>query len=166
MKNIGLFIIAVAFTFAACNKQKRTMKGLTGNWTIEQSDKKEITTSGSENTLESIQNCGDLVISDYNKDSTTIKKYTFTYYGSNGDTIRVTDLLYTDDKNKRIIFKHALCDSTPECDLIWTVDKAKKNKQTWTAYGVDSTFFYPSNNYDPNNANNWLMWQITLKRSK
>lgn len=165
MKNIGLLLVAVAFVFASCNKQKRTMKGLTGNWNIEQSDKKQILSSGSENTIESISNCGDLVISDISKDSSEVKNYAFTFIDSAGDTIKVSNKLYTDDKNRRIIFKNALCDSTPECDLIWTVDKSKRNKQIWTAYGIDGTYFYPSNNNNPNDASSWLMWQITLKRA-
>ncbi len=165
MKNIGLFIIAASLIFLSCNKQKRKMKGLTGNWTIELSERAVLTTSGSEELYENISNCGDLVISDIHEDSTTVKNYVFTYIDGNGDTLKVANKLYTDDKNKRMIFKNALCDSTVGCDLIWSVDKAKKNKQIWSSYGVDSTFFYPANNYDPNNANNWLMWRITLKRA-
>ena len=165
MRYLGLFTVAVALVFTSCNKQKRTMKGLTGNWNIEQSDKKEIFSSGSESTIESISNCGDLVISDISKDSSEVKNYSFTFVDSNGDTIRAANKLYTDDKNRRIIFKYALCDSTPECDLIWTVDKSKKNKQIWTAYGVDGEYFYPTNNTNPSASSSWLEWQITLKRN-
>ena len=165
MKRFGLILLVCTVAIFSCNKQKRKMKGLVGNWTIEQSERMVITAGGSESTYEDLANCGDLVVSDIHEDSTTVKNFTFTYYGSDGDTIKVTNKLYTDDKNKRIVFKNALCDSTVGCDLIWTVDKSKKNKQIWSAYGVDSTFFYPANNFDPNNANQWLMWRITLKRN-
>lgn len=165
MKKFGILFLVAALAIFSCNKQKRTMKRLTGNWTIEQSERMIITAGGSEQLYEDLSNCGDIVISDIHEDSTTVKNFVFTYIDGNGDTLKVANKLYTDDKNKRIVFKNALCDSTVGCDLIWTVDKSKKNKQIWSAYGVDSTFFYPANNFDPNNANQWLMWRITLKRN-
>jgi len=165
MQKFGILILAAALTMMSCNKQKRKMKGLVGNWTIEQSERMTITSGGSEMTDEDISNCGDMVISDIHEDSTTVKNVDFTYYASNGDTLDFVGKLYTDDKNKRIVFKNALCDSTVGCDLIWTVDKSKKNKQIWSAYGVDGEWFYPTNNSDPNNANQWLMWRITLTRN-
>ncbi len=165
MQKIGIILLAAALTIMSCNKQKRKMKGLVGNWTIEQSERMVITTGGSEDVYEDISNCGDIVISDIHEDSTTVKNFTFTYIDANGDTLKVTNKLYTDDKNKRIVFKNALCDTTVGCDLIWTVDKSKKNKQIWSAYGIDNDFFYSPNNFDPNNANQWLMWRITLKRN-
>lgn len=163
-KFLALSLIAV-FVIAGCNKQKRTMKGLTGNWVIERSERMTITAGGSEFVDEDITNCGDIVISDIHEDSTTVKNFVFTYIDQYGDTIKASNKLYTDDKNKRIVFKNALCDTTVGCDLIWTVDKSKKNKQIWSAYGIDSDWFYSANNFDPNNANNWMMWRITLKRN-
>ncbi len=163
-KFLALSLIAV-FVIAGCNKQKRTMKGLTGNWIIEKSERFEIYSGGSEVPLEDISNCGDLVISDIHEDSTTVKNFVFTYIDQYGDTMKVANKLYTDDKNKRIVFKNALCDSTVGCDLIWTVDKSKKNKQIWSAYGIDDDFFYSPNNADPTDADHWLMWRITLKRN-
>ncbi len=168
--NTQLYSILLAFTLVAvvsgaCNKQKREAKKLEGNWIIEQSERMIIYSSGDEDIYENNTRAGDLVITaDPNPDSVESKAYTFTYYGANNDTLFVKGKLYTDDKNIRIVFKNALGDSTSNSDLIWTVEKSKKNKQIWSAYGVDSTFFYPPNNFDPSNASNWLMWRITLKR--
>ena len=165
MQKFGILILVSALTMMSCNKQKRTMKGLVGNWNIEQSERMTINTGGSESVYEDISSCGDVVISDIHEDSTTVKNIDFTYYAANGDTMKYTGKLYTDDKNKRIVFKNALCDTTSGCDLIWTVDKSKKNKQIWSAYGIDNDWFYSPNNLDPNNAKQWLMWRITLTRN-
>lgn len=165
MQKFGIILLAAALTIMSCNKQKRKMKGLVGNWTIEQSERMIINSGGSEQTVEDISNSGDMVVSDIHEDSTTVKNVDFTYVSSMGDTLKFVGKLYTDDKNKRIVFKNALCDSTSGCDLIWTVDKSKKNKQIWSAYGVDNDWFYSPNNSDPGNANQWLMWRITLKRN-
>lgn len=166
MKRILALALVATVVFTSCNKQKRVMKGLVGNWTIEQSERFVLTSGGSEDKYEDLTNCGDLVISDIEgSDDPSMKNFVFTYYGSNGDTMKVSNILYTDDKNKRMVFKNALCDTNEYCNLIWTCDKTKRNKQIWSAYGVDTTFFYPTNKYDPSNANNWLMWRITLKRN-
>lgn len=86
------------------------------------------------------------------------------YVSSEFDTIEAEGDLFSDEKNKRIVFKNALCDSSASCDLIWTIDKSKDNKQVWFVYGVDSTFFFPYNNNNPGSASNWVKWKITLKK--
>ena len=50
--------------------------------------------------------------------------------------------------------------------MVWTIEKEKRRKQVWQMFGVDGIFFYPSNNQNPDAANNWVMWRITLKREK
>jgi hypothetical protein len=147
---------------AACNKEKRLMKGLVGNWTIEKSERAVIYSDGSEDMYEDRSDVGEIVISDGATDET--KNFTFWYVEPDGDTMRFASTLSTDEKNKRLVFEKVLSDSTVYSDVIWTIDKSKKNKQVWSAYGVDTTFYYPTNKFNPGSANNWLMWRITLKR--
>lgn len=161
----GILLVALV----ACNKGKRKMKGLVGNWRIEQSERAVIGTSGSEDFYEDITDCGELVISEDENESKEMKNFTFRYVNQNGDTLKMEGILTSDEKNKRIVFRDVLVGDTATgnyTNLIWTVDKEKKNKQVWSAYGVDSTFFYPTNKFNPEDANNWLMWRITLKRDK
>jgi len=169
MKLNNLLMILLLVTLVACNKQKRLMKGLVGNWNIEQSERAVISTGGSEDFYEDITNCGQIVISENDPESKEMKKFTFEYIGSDGDTMKMEGVLSTDEKNKRLVFQNVLVGDTATgnyTNLIWTIDKSKKNKQIWSAYGVDSTFFYPTNKFNPADANNWLMWRITLKRDK
>ncbi len=79
MQKFGILILVAALTMMSCNKQKRTMKGLVGNWNIEQSERMTINTGGSESVYEDISSCGDVVISDIHEDSTTVKNIDFKY---------------------------------------------------------------------------------------
>jgi len=141
------------------------MKNLTGNWVIDRSERTLIYPGGSEETMEDISDAGELIIyEDPNNASEESRKFTFMYVSSEFDTIEAEGDLFSDEKNKRIVFKNALCDSSSSCDLIWTIDKSKDSKQVWLVYGVDSTYFFPSNNNNPGSASNWVQWKITLKK--
>jgi hypothetical protein len=155
-------VLVSVITLNSCNKEKKLMKRIQGNWNIESSEKTIYRSDGSKETMESITDAGKLVISD--GPSSDVKQYEFTYIGSQGDTIHVTDQLLTDEFNERLIMAKGYADPAGNKNLVWTVEKEKKNKQIWSAYGVDSTLFYPSNNNNPGAAGNWVVWKITLKR--
>jgi len=138
------------------------MKRIQGNWNIESSEKTIYRNDGSKETMETINNAGKLVVSDGPSDD--VKLYEFTFIDSQGDTIHVSDQLVTDEFNDRLIMTKGYVDPAGNKNLVWTVEKEKKNKQVWSAYGVDSTLFYPSNNNNPGAASNWVVWKITLKR--
>lgn len=163
---LTLLILAVAlFVPYGCNKQKKLMEGLIGNWKISGSEKAYLNADGTEEVFETLSNPGSIVIyEDPDNPSETVKLYDFNFIDGNGDTLSVKNLLVTDDKNKRIIFKNALSDADTLSDIVWTIEKNKKNRQTWAAFGVDSTFFYPQNNHNPGDAVNSLVWRIDLKR--
>jgi len=164
MKTKLIFALLVV-ALVACNKQKKLMKDIVGNWDIEQSERAIVYSNGTEDFYDQRENAGQLVISaDPNDGSGETKHYAFDFYGPNNDTMHLEGTLSTDEKNKRIVFKNALCDSTTFCDVIWTLDKSKKNKMIWSVYGVDTTFYYPTNKFNPGNANNWLMWRVSFRR--
>lgn len=164
-------LAALTFTFLigfsiSCNKQKKLMENMIGNWEIKSSERAYLNTDGSETVYETLSYAGTLVIFEEDPDnpSETTKLYDFTFIDGNGDTLTAENRLVTDDKNKRIILKNALSDADTLCDIVWTIEKNKKNSQTWAVYGVDSTFFYPTNNQNPGAAVNSLVWRMELKR--
>ncbi len=158
---IGLATIIIA----SCNKQKKLMEDLVGNWKIEKSEKLIIYNSGTEDVIESIENAGTLVISeDPNSESKESRMYDFFYIDNNGDTLQQKDTLVTDDKNKRMIMLNALGEVGDQNNITWTIEKSKKRKQVWSSFGVDTTMFYPPNNHNPGAASYWTVWTITLKK--
>jgi hypothetical protein len=161
MKYIIATISTILF-FCACNKEKKLMKTLEGNWIIESSEKILYHKDGSEETLETLSNSGKLIISEGS--SNEDKMYDFFFIDSNLDTIKSANKLVTDEFNNRMIMLDGLTDSTGNKNIVWTIEKTKKNKQTWSTYGVDSTLFYPTNNQNPGAAENWVVWKIYLKR--
>jgi hypothetical protein len=166
MKRVALiFIAAVVGMISSCNKEKRVMEGLIGNWSIDESRIAKIRPDGTDSLIEETSNSGTLVIyEDPNGESDTSKLYDLTFISSLGDTLKAADTLFTDPDNKRIILNNAISDSLGSYNLVWTVQKSKNNRQEWAIYGVDSTFFFPANNHNPGDAGNWLKWELKLKR--
>jgi hypothetical protein len=156
--------LAAVLLLTNCNKEKRMMKTMEGNWTIELSEKSVLHQDGSEDVYESISNCGKLIVSEGSSD--LIKQYDFFYVDANQDTMRAVNQLVTDEFKNRLIMMGGYTDSLGTKNLVWTIEKEKRNKQVWTVYGVDSTFFYPTNNMNPGATDNWAVWRITLKRDK
>lgn len=142
------------------------MKNLTGNWNVEESEVVLLYPDQTEEVVERIYDCGKLVVYDdpNDPDSKVQKLYDFEFISSSEDTLRASDYLFTDDKKKRLILSNALEEPEPQNDLVWTIEKEKKNKQVWSIYGVDSLIGYPLNNQNPGAAENWIVWRITLKR--
>lgn len=166
-KYLIALLLPAAILLSNCNKEKKVMKRLEGNWSIETSERSIMYPDGSTAEYENVSNAGTLVIyKDPNGTSDESMLYDFTYVSSNGDTLKASNVLVTDEKKNRIIMQKALNDSTFHCDLSWTIEKTKKNKQIWSIYGVDSTYYYPTNNQNPGAARNWLEWKMTLKREK
>lgn len=162
----GLFAAGMLLIITSCNKEKKMMEGLIGNWKIKDSEIIYIDSLGNEEVVDSRENAGELVIyEDSENPSKTSKLYDFFFVGQEYDTIESEGILITDERNKRIILQNALNDSTVQSDMIWTIEKTKKNKQTWWMFGVDSTLFYPSNNLNPGDAHNWIVWRLEMKKS-
>ena len=155
----GILSMAVMIS---CNKEERLMKRLEGNWKIESSVKKIIYADGHEEIIEEISDCGKLVLSESSADN--MKQYDFLYVDKNQDTTKSYNLLVTDEYNNRMVMTDAYTDTTGSRNIVWTIEKEKKNKQVWSTYGVDSVLFYPANNTNPGTANNWVVWTITLRR--
>ncbi|MBI3136626.1 MAG: hypothetical protein HYZ14_18265 [Bacteroidetes bacterium] len=164
-KKFTAIVLFSALLFTACNKEKKLMEGLIGNWNIEESERAYLHGDGSEEIYETLTNAGKLIISeDAENPSETSKHYKLTFIDSAQDTLEAEDMLITDEKNKRIILLHALNDSTAQTNMVWTIEKEKKNQQVWSLYGTDSTFFYPAEMNNPGAATNSLVWRIKLKR--
>lgn len=165
MKNliyINVGIVAL-FAFTACNKDEKMLDKMEGNWKIESSVKTLHYADGTEQTLEELNNSGTLVMSAGSSDA--IKNYTFFHVDSNDDTLNATGELVTDEYRTRMVMTNAFTDTSgTQKNIVWTIEKERKNTQVWSTYGVDSTLFYPANNYNPGTAGNWVVWTITMKR--
>lgn len=157
----AIFFAAI-FVLASCSRDELLMKRMEGNWTVDQSIITYHFASGGEQVIEDLSNTGRLVITEGSSDLE--KKYDFFYINSQLDTIKAADMLVTDEYRNRMVMMNALVDSSGSKPIVWTIEKQKRNKQVWSTYGVDSTLFYPSNNMNPADAENWVSWQITLKR--
>ena len=167
MRTIAIIsIVLVTVIISSCNKEKRLMDDLVGNWEIDKSEKFKLLPGGVDSLYEELENAGSIVIyEDADNPSKTSKLYDFMFIDANQDTLEAKNTLISDEKNKRLILSDALSDSLGNTyDLVWTIEKTKNNKQVWQIYGVDSTFFYPPNNNNPGDASNWLLWKLTLKR--
>ncbi|HLP13903.1 MAG TPA: hypothetical protein VK177_18370 [Flavobacteriales bacterium] len=164
MKTKILILAVIAGLFAtSCNKEKKLMGRLEGNWTIESAEKIIHFNDGTTTTIESLSNPGKLVISEGASDEE--KNYDFFYIDTNMDTIKMIDKLVTDEYNTRMVMLNGYTDTSGvKKNIVWTIEKNNKNKQIWSTYGVDSVLFYPPNNNNPGTASSWISWKLTMKR--
>lgn len=161
-KNIYTAICALIF-LSACNKDEKMLKKMEGNWEIESSVKTIHFADGTTQVMDETSNAGTMVMSAGSSDD--IKNYTFTHIDSNNDTLNSTGELITDEYRTRMIMTNAYTDTSGTMkNIVWSIEKEKKNKQVWSTYGVDSVLFFPSNNLNPGAAVNWVVWTITMKR--
>lgn len=159
-----LLFLSVIF-FVACKDDKFTYPDkLDGEWTIERSERMLIHQDGSVEVFEDIENAGKIDIFEPSPPAETLKEFTMDYTNFLGEQVFLNSLLYTDEVSSRVMMSKVLCDSPFECDIVWTVDTNKKNKQVWSTYGNETHLFYPPDRYDPSNDNAHLKWRITLKR--
>lgn len=162
MKKVIIIASLAAFATTACKKDEKLMERMEGNWTIVSSVKTIRYADGSESVFEDLSNTGQLVIS---KGSLDLEKnYDFFYIDRFLDTMQAKDILVTDEYRNRMVMVNGYADSTGLKNIVWTIEKQKRNKQVWSTYGVDSTLFYPTNNMNPGGAGNWVYWEIELKR--
>ena len=137
---------------------------LEGEWTIVHSTRLRIFNNGNVEVFEDKDNAGTLnIYDDPEAISDLVKKFDFDYTNYANARAAFTRLLFTDEEATRIFFSKALCDSPFDCDIVWTVDENKKNRQVWSAYGDQTGYFY-GERYDPSNDNYHLKWTITLER--
>jgi hypothetical protein len=165
MKTINILYTALAamLLLSACNKDEKMLEKMEGNWQIESSVKTIHYADGTVETMETISNAGTFVLAAGSSDD--IKSYTFFHIDSNNDTMNTSGDLVTDEYRTRMVMTNGYTDTSgAKKNIVWTIEKEKKNKQVWSTYGVDSTLFYPSNNLNPGAAGNWVVWTITLKR--
>lgn len=164
MNNIAKWSVvgALVLTFSSCHRDEMLMNRMEGNWTVDESIITYHFASGGEQVIETTSNSGRLVITEGSSDLE--KNYDFFYVNQQGDTISAKSLMTTDEYRTRMVMMNALVDSTGSRPIVWSIEKQKRNKQVWSTYGVDSTLFYPANNNSPGTAENWVSWQITLKR--
>lgn len=167
-KLLYIFSVVLIIGITACNKEKSYMKRMTATWVIEKSEIAILDEGDVDNVIESVENAGKILIYDEDPEnpSKESKLYDFYVFDVNGDTMFSVfgGTLLTDEKNKRMIMTKALNDSTYHSDIVWTIEENKKNQQTWTTYGIDSTLFYPPNNHNPGAAEDWIEWKIKLKK--
>jgi hypothetical protein len=159
-----LTLICGALLLTNCNKEKKLMKNIIGNWVITSSEKSTIQSDGNVSVYEKVEATTNKLVIYEDPASEENLMYDLFFVDLNNDTIKKTNKLVTDERNRRIILQKALSDSTTMCDLAWTIESEKKNSQTWSIYGVDSTFYYTTNTHNPGAATNWLMWRIKLER--
>ncbi len=167
MKNNPKYLVTLAMVLllAGCKKiEFKYPKQLMGDWTIVHSERAIINSDGTLDFFEDKKNAGNLKVYEPNPSAETFKEFEFTYTNFNGQGAFFHSYIYTDEGGTRIFFSKILCDSPFECDLVWTVEENKKNRQVWAAYGTSDGFFYPPDRFDPSDDATHLVWRITLER--
>ena len=164
MKTYALIMLTIVLFFSCKGDEFKFPDKLDGDWTIVRSERMAILADGSVDVFEDIENAGTLQIYEPSPPAETLKEFRMLYTNYLGDQVDISSLLYTDEASSRIGFSKVLCNSPFECDIIWTVDENKKNRQVWSTYGNEEMFFYPPDRYDPSNDDFHLKWRITLER--
>ncbi|MBI1226537.1 MAG: hypothetical protein GC192_14985 [Bacteroidetes bacterium] len=168
MKNIfALLLLSASLTLILTSCQPDEIKypdALIGTWTITKSERMGILSDGSVDKFEDIENAGTLDIFEATPPAETFKEFVFNYTNFQGDKVTLNSLIYTDEDKRRVSFSKVLCGSPFECDIVWTVEENKKNKQVWSTYGNEEAFFYPNDRYDPTDDDLHLKWRITLEK--
>lgn len=137
---------------------------LDGSWKIVKSERWAILADGTTDQFEDLSDAGSMQIYEPSPPAETLKEFLFTYTNFQGDQVQFNSLLYTDVASSRVMMSQVLCNSPFECDIVWTVDVNKKNKQVWSVYGTEAGFFYAGNRYDASSNDFHLKWTITLER--
>jgi len=137
---------------------------LEGEWKIVKSERAIINQDGSLDYFENLENSGNLSVFEADPPAETFKEFIFNFTNYLGDSGSFRSFIYTDEGGSRIFFSQVLCNSPFECDLVWTVEENKRNRQVWAAYGTLDGYFYPPDRYDPSNDSGHLVWRITLEK--
>ena len=165
MKNKWFFLLLLPLLLWQCKEEKaKYVDQLDGEWNIERSERMHIREDGSLEYFEDIENAGRIEIFEATPPAVTLKEFTMEYTNFEGTPVFLNSLLYTDEGSTRVMMSKVLCDSPFECDIVWTVETNKKNRQVWAAYGGPSTYFYPPDRFDPSLNSSHLKWRLTLRR--
>jgi hypothetical protein len=165
MKKLLFILIMFTVLFAGCKKkQYKYIDDLEGEWTITHSERVMIYPDGTQDVYEDIDNAGTMSVYEANPPAETFKDFTFSYTNFQGVPVGISSSVYVDEDATRVGFSQVLCSSPFECDIVWTIEVDKKNKQVWAAYGTADGFFFPPDRYDPTNDDYHLVWRITLER--
>ena len=159
------FGLAILAAFVGCQPDEFDYPDdLKGEWRIVRSERMGILPDGTIDKFEDLDNAGTLNIFEATPSAESFKEFMMTYTNYQGTLVNLHSDLYTDEDKRRIGFSQVLCNSPFQCDIIWTVDENKKNKQVWSTYGTEDGFFYPPDRYDPTNDDVHLKWRITLEK--
>ncbi|MCG8574094.1 MAG: hypothetical protein MI810_04360 [Flavobacteriales bacterium] len=159
-----VIFIGLTASFVGCRKDKRFLNRLENTeWEITTSKRWIIYNDGTTEIFEDLTNAGTIYITEDPLGSEILKEVRMVYTNYLGGTSDFTTLLYTDDLHTRVGMSQVLCNDPFECDLVWTVDVNKRNKQVWSAYGSDGSYFFPPDTYNANKDHH-LKWEITLTK--
>lgn len=139
-------------------------KRLMGEWNVERTERMRIFPDGSVVHFEDISNAGSLTVMEANPPATFLREYAFTCTNFEGITFSLGGNMIFDEDGSRAIWLNALCSDPFECDLVWTLEENKRNKQVWSAYGNETEFFWPTDRWNPGDDASHLKWRITLVR--
>ena len=166
MKLKSLFILVlIALSVAGCRRPEIKMaKRMMGEWKIERSERLRIYEDGSTWHFEDIENAGTLTVTEAVPEATFIRSYSFQSVNFEGDAFSLGGDMWIDEDATRAIWKYALCEGLFECDLVWTIEENKRNKQVWSAYGNQDAFFWTGDSWNAGDDASHLKWRITLVR--
>lgn len=128
---LGLLVLALS-----CTKEDRYLNRLEGDWNIDNLVRTEIDWDGTIKVLSDETDAGEfsMVVSTF--DGLTLDNLldlTFTYV-ENGQTFSGQEVIKVDENARRVIVLGGDC---IQCDLAYTIEENKPNRQVWATYSAD-----------------------------
>jgi hypothetical protein len=130
-----LLLLPILF-LVSCSKEDRYLNRLEGDWNIESLVRLEISWDGTIEVLSDERDAGtfSMVTSTFgNLELENLLDLTYTYV-ENGQTFSGQEVVKVDEGARRVIFLGGDC---IQCDLAYTIDENKPNRQVWSTYSND-----------------------------
>lgn len=130
-----LLLLPVLFLIS-CSKEDRYLNRLEGDWNVESLVRVEIQWDGTVKVLSDERDAGTFTMVTATFDDLTLDNLLDLSYSyvENGQTFSGQEVVKVDEHAKRVIFLGGDC---IQCDLAYTIDENKPNRQVWSTYSND-----------------------------
>ncbi|MBK8490073.1 MAG: hypothetical protein IPL49_03980 [Saprospirales bacterium] len=130
------FLLLVTFLVVSCSKENQYLNRLEGDWNIENLVRTEIHWDGTINVLSDETDAGEfsMVVSTLG-DLTLDNLLDLTFSSvEHGQPFSAAVVIKVDEQAKRVI---ALGGDCIQCDLAYTIEENKPNRQVWSTFSAD-----------------------------
>lgn len=131
-----LLLLLPILSLVSCSKEDRYLNRLEGDWNIESLVRLEISWDGTIEVLSDEKDAGtfSMVTSTLgNLELENLLDLTYSYV-ENGQTFSGQEVVKVDEDARRVILLGGDC---IQCDLAYTIDENKPNRQVWSTYSND-----------------------------